>query len=223
MDEGALPFNLLRVHLVNSRSREQCELFRSCGQTLEVMGIDQKSAEEATRMQPVAVALPRADEKIEQGRYGSMMPVTPANGFTLICKVKPGTGDAIRAYGARLEKAIQETPHVLAPLRLHFLRWILFDNDTRFIYMGIFDTDFDKYVEDAVMLFRQTGLDTIFENLEGFPADWREDPAAFAKFAREHQCPSFAEYAEYPGVAGVEVVKALKVKDALADVLDNMQ
>jgi len=174
-------------------------------------------------IKPTAVALPRPNEKIEPGRYGSMMPVTPANGFTLICKVKPGSGDAIRAYGARLEKAIQENPYALAPLRLHFLRWILFDNDTRFIYLGIFDTDFDKYVEDAVMLFKQTGLNTVFEYLEGFPEDWRDNPAAFAKYCRDHQCPSFAEYAEYPGVTGVEVVKALKVKQSLSDMLDKMQ
>jgi hypothetical protein len=31
------------------------------------------------------------------------------------------------------------------------------------------------------------------------------------------------EYAEYPNVTGVEVVKALKVKAALSDMLDQMQ
>ena len=47
-------------------------------------------------------------------------------------------------------------PDVLAVLKLHYLRWNLFDikGETYFQYMGIFDTDFDKYVEDAVGLFR---------------------------------------------------------------------
>jgi hypothetical protein len=174
-------------------------------------------------IKPIALAYPRKDVKIEQGRYGSLMPVTPANGFTLICKTKPGSGDAIRAYGRRLEEAVKNDPDALAVLRLHYLRWILFDNDTRFIYMGIFDTDFDKYVEDAVMLFKSLGLNTVFEYLEDFPEDWRENPAAFATFAREHQAPSFAEYAEYPNVTGVEVVKALKVKQGLTKVLDQLQ
>ncbi len=174
-------------------------------------------------MKPIALAYPRDDVKIEQGRYGSLMPVTVANGFTLICRTKPGSGDSIRAYGRRLEEAVKNDPDALAVLRLHYLRWILFDNDTRFIYMGIFDTDFDKYVEDAVMLFKSLGLNTVFEYLEGFPEDWRENPAAFAKYAREHQVPSFAEYAEYPGVTGVEVVKALKVKQGLTEVLDQLQ
>ena len=34
---------------------------------------------------------------------------------------------------------------------------------------GIWDTDFDKYTEDAVALFTKLGLNTTFENLEGFP------------------------------------------------------
>ena len=37
------------------------------------------------------------------------------------------------------------------------------------MYQGIFDTDFDKYTEDAVALFSKYGIDTVFENLEGFP------------------------------------------------------
>jgi len=174
-------------------------------------------------MKPQAAALPRTNENVERGMYGSAMPKTPANGFTIIAKVKPGCAPKIREYAVSVEKAVQENPYILAPLRLHYLRWVLFDNDTRFMYIGIFDTDFDKYVDDAVMLFKQSGITTVFEQLEGFPEDWRESPAAFAKFAREHQAPSFMEYAEYPSVTGVEVIKALKVKQALSDMLDQMQ
>ena len=91
---------------------------------------------------------------------------------------------------------------MLAPLQLHYLRWVLFDigHDTYFMYQGIFDTDFDKYTEDAVALFASTGINTIFEKLEGFPEDWKTNAPAFIKFVREHQCPSFLEYGEYPYV-----------------------
>jgi len=174
-------------------------------------------------MKPVAYALPRKDEKAEAGMYGSVMPKTPANGFTLIAKVKPGCAAKVRAHADSIEKAVRENPNVLASLRLHYLRWVLFDNDTRFMYIGIFDTDFDRYVDDAVTIFKQSGLVTVFEQLEGFPTDWRENPGSFAKYAREHQAPAFMEYAEYPEVTGVEVVKALKVKQALSDMLDQMQ
>src|SRR6266567_1619534 len=144
-------------------------------------------------MKPEAAALPRTNEEIGKGMYGSAMPKTPAN-------------------AASVEKAVRENPRVLAPLRLHYLRWVLFDNDTRFMYIGIFDTDFDKYTEDAIILFTSTGINTVFENLEGFPADWKTNPEAFTKFVREHQCPSFLEYGEYPYVTADEIKKALKVK-----------
>ncbi len=53
------------------------------------------------------------------------------------------------------------------------------------MYQGIFDTDFDKYTEDAVTLFGITGLRTVFENLEGFPTDWQTNPAAFGPSLRD--------------------------------------
>ena len=174
-------------------------------------------------MNPKAQALTGNSGSKQKGKFGSAFPKTVANGFTIIAKVKPGRVEKIRAYADAVEKLIRETPFALAPLKLHYLRWVLFDNDTRFMYIGIFDTDFDKYVDDAVMLFKQSGVATIFEQLEGFPEDWRENPAAFAKYCREHEARSFMEYAEYPDVTGTEIVKALKVKSAMSDMLDQMQ
>jgi hypothetical protein len=63
--------------------------------------------------------------------------------------VKPGREDAVRAYGKAIEDGIRDNPTLLAPLTLHFLRWIQFTigGDLYFMYQGIFDTDFDKYTE----------------------------------------------------------------------------
>jgi hypothetical protein len=176
---------------------------------------------------PAAMAIPKEGYfELEQGRYGPVFPKTPANyGFTIIAKIKPGREDAIRAYGKTIENAIAGSPFVLAPLRLHYLRWVLFNigSDTYFMYQGIFDTDFDKYTEDAIALFKATGVNTVFENLEGFPADWKTNTPAFTKFVRDHQCPSFLEYGEYPFVSADEIKKALKVKASLSAMLDQMQ
>ena len=49
-------------------------------------------------MKPQAAALPRTNAKAEQGKFGSAIPKTPANGFTIIAKVKPGRTETIRAY-----------------------------------------------------------------------------------------------------------------------------
>ncbi|MBN9160414.1 MAG: hypothetical protein BGO98_18105 [Myxococcales bacterium 68-20] len=175
-------------------------------------------------MKPAAVAIPKHDDTLEQGKYGPIWPRTPAcYGFTIIAKVKPGRAEAIRSYGGRLAKALEAEPDLLAPLKLHYLRWVLFDDDTRFMYQGIFDTDFDKYTEDAVALFKKAGVDTVFENLEDFPADWKTNSEAFIKFVRAHQCPSFIEYGEYPYVTADEIKKALKLKEAFSAMLEQMQ
>lgn len=176
---------------------------------------------------PAAMAIPKKGYfELEKGRYDAIFPKTPANyGFTIIAKAKPGRDEVIRAHGKTIENAIAGEPFFLAPLRLHYLRWVLFNigSDTYFMYQGIFDTDFDKYTEDAVALFSKAGLNTIFENLEGFPMDWKTNPSAFVKFVREHQCPSFLEYGEYPFVTADEIKKALKVKASLSSMLDQMQ
>jgi hypothetical protein len=158
--------------------------------------------------------------------YCPVYPRTPAcYGFSIIAKVKEGREDAIREHGKVIEAAIAETPEFLAPLRLHYLRWLLLDigDGLTFQYQGIFDTDFDKYTEDAVALFSQSGITTVFTNLEGFPEDWKENPTAFVEFVREHHHPSFLEYGEYPYVTADEIKKALRLKSAFSDMLDQMQ
>ncbi len=176
---------------------------------------------------PKAMAIPKGGFfELQQGKYGPAYPKTPAcYGFTIIAKIKPGKEEVIRGYGKTIEVAIKDSPDMLAPLKLHYLRWVLFDigKDTYFMYQGIFDTDFDKYTDDAVALFTKYGVNTVFENLEGFPQDWKTNVPAFIDFVREHQCPSFLEYAEYPYASADEIKKALRLKRAFSEALDQMQ
>jgi hypothetical protein len=98
---------------------------------------------------PSAMAIPKEGYfELEQGRYGPLFPKTPANyGFTIIAKVKPGREEAVRNYGKTIEEAVAGKPDALEILKLHYLRWVLFDigGDTYFMYQGIFDTDFAFY------------------------------------------------------------------------------
>src|SRR5438309_3707108 len=79
--------------------------------------------------QPDGMALPKDGYfQFEQGKYGPTYPRTPAcYGFTIIAKVKPGREPAIRQYASTIQTAVRDAPDVLAPLRLHYLRWVLFD------------------------------------------------------------------------------------------------
>ena len=178
-------------------------------------------------LRPAALAIPKEGyfERVE-GAYGPIFPKTPANyGFSILAKVKPGREATIREYAKTIEAAVRETPNVLAPLKLHYLRWIMFPigSDLYFMYQGIFDTDFDKYMDDALMLFLSTGITTVFVNLDGFPEDWKENLPAVVKYFREHQVPSFLEYGEYPYVSADEVKKALRLKAAMTTAMDQLQ
>jgi hypothetical protein len=176
---------------------------------------------------PAALALPKEGyfERVD-GPYGPLFPKTPANyGFSILAKVKPGQEETIRGYAKTIEGAVKADPAVLASLKLHYLRWIMFPigGDLYFMYQGIFDTSFDKYLDDAVAIFLASGITTVFVNLEGFPEDWKENLPAVIKYFREHQVPSFLEYGEYPYVSADEIKKALRLKAALTTALDQLQ
>ena len=177
-------------------------------------------------IKPQAMAMPTDPSTLPQGKYGPIYPKSPAcYGFTVIAKIIPGREPVFYQYAQTIEKAVQDTPDVLASLKLHYLRWVLFpiNGETYFMYQGIFDTDFDKYTEDAIAIFRGAGINTVFENLEGFPEDWKTNPEAFIRFVREHQCPSFMEYGEYPFFSNDEIKKALQLKSAFTEMLDQLQ
>ncbi len=176
---------------------------------------------------PAAKAIPKEGYfELERGRYGPVYPRTPAcYGFSIIAKVKEGREEAVRAYGKQIEEAIAGSPDVLAPLRLHYLRWVLFDVG-RACTSSIRASSTPTSTSTPRMPSScsvATGITTVFTNLEGFPEDWKENPEAFMKFVREHQCPSFLEYGEYPYVTADEIKKALRLKAAFSDMLDQMQ
>ncbi len=177
-------------------------------------------------IKPQAMAMPNDTTTLPQGKYGPIFPKTPAcHGFTIIAKIIPGRESAFYEHAQKLQDAVEAQPDCLASLKLHYLRWLLFpiNGETYFMYQGIFDTDFDKYTEDAVALFSSSGINTVFENLQDFPADWKTNPESFVRYVREHQHPSFLEYGEYPFFSGDEIKKALQLKSAFSEMLDQLQ
>jgi hypothetical protein len=146
---------------------------------------------------------------------------TPANGLTVLANIRPEKVLAVRAQAAQM--AALPLHDLLGPLTLHFARWVLVNGGTQFLYIAVFDTDFEQYTEDAIQIFNRIGMGSLFLNLEGFPPDGMKDPEAFKKFVREHQCPSFLEYSEYEGATVKEIKRALAVETAFSSMLDAMQ
>lgn len=125
-----------------------------------------------------------------------MAMMDPQCGFTIVCRVKPGRGNAIRAIGVKLEMALQEANHNPSLAEIRHLRWTLFDRDKRILYIASSEIEFDQYIDDAIALSVYTGIAPVFEHLEGFPSDWRHNRAAVVNFARRHQCHSLADGSE---------------------------
>ena len=139
---------------------------------------------------------------MEQGRYGPIFPKTPAcYGFSILAKIIPGREEVFYEYAKNIEKTVASQPDCLAVLKLHYLRWILFPikGETYFMYQGIFDTDFDKYTEDAVALFGATGLDTVFENLEGLPQRLENQAGGIRQVRPRAPVP------EFPRIRGISL------------------
>jgi hypothetical protein len=122
------------------------------------------------QIRPQAMAIPAKTDQLPQGKYGPVYPKTPAcHGFTIIAKIIPGREAVFHEYARNIEKAVAGQPDCLAPLQLHYLRWVLspIKSETYFMYQGIFDTDVDKYTEDAVALFVKLGVSTAFQRIGG--------------------------------------------------------
>jgi hypothetical protein len=78
-------------------------------------------------IKPQAVAMPKDTTKLEQGKYGPIFPKSPAcYGFSILAKINPGSESIFYQYAQNIEKAVAAQPDCLAPLKLHYLRWVLF-------------------------------------------------------------------------------------------------
>lgn len=177
-------------------------------------------------IKPQAMAIPKGTDHLEKGKYGPVFPKTPAcYGFSVIAKVIPGREEILYNHAKAVEKAIADNPDTLAILKAHYLRWLIFTikGENYFMYQGIFDTDFDKYCEDASVLFGLTGVQSAFEALEGWPEDYATNPSSIAIFFREHHWQSTLEYSEHPYVTCDEIKKGLQLRGAFSEMLDQMQ
>ena len=175
-------------------------------------------------IKPQAVAIPKSTDHLEKGKYGPIFPKTPAcYGFTIVANVKPAGRTMMRDYGERRRRRSRPIP--TSSRRSSSTTCAGCSSTTT---PGSCTRASSTPTSTSTPRTRssssgQAGIDTAFENLEGFPADWKTNTEAFIKFVREHQCPSFLEYGEYPYVTSDEIKKALKIKAALAEMLEQMQ
>ena len=152
-----------------------------------------------------------------------MATITPNNapGCTVMVEFAPGMGEKVRAN----MRAFFNHPNLIDVIdgvgTIHYARWILYDNDTKFLYSVIFDGDFDKYWADFLPYFQKYRVPPVFTLAKDWPADAFTNLESFQKFFRDHQVDSLAEYGAFGGATMHEVRKALRVNAAFQKVLDD--
>ena len=178
---------------------------------------------------PAAMAIPKEGYfELERGRYGPVFPRTPAcYGFSIIAKVKEGREDAIREL--RQDDRSRRSPKQpggtgTAAAALPAVGAVRCRAGLHFQYQGIFDTDFDKYTEDAVAVVQRRPASRRCSRIsKAFPRIGRRTRRHSSSSCASTTCPSFLEYGEYPYVTADEIKKALRLKAAFSDMLDQMQ
>jgi len=75
------------------------------------------------------MAIPAATAHLEQGKYGPIYPKSPAcYGFTIIAENHFPAASRCFTSTRGTSTALVGQPDILAPLKLHYLRWVLFSN-----------------------------------------------------------------------------------------------
>ena len=78
-------------------------------------------------IRPQAMAIPAETDRLEKGKYRQIYPKTPAcYGFSILAKIIPGREPVFHEYAKNIETTVKAQPDLLAPLKLHYLRWLLF-------------------------------------------------------------------------------------------------
>ena len=157
------------------------------------------------------------DVLIQDGRIAEVDAAIRAEGAEVIdargCLVMPGLVDAHRHVWQTALRGVCHDDTLKGYMRaIRFLRAKVYRPEDVFVgnWVGMLEAI------DA-------GITTVFVNLEGWPDDWQTNLPAVIKFFRDHQCPSFLEYGEYPFVSATEIKKALRLKAKFAEMLDLMQ
>lgn len=78
--------------------------------------------------------------------------------LSMFLKVKPGHAKAIReaieafCFNPKRDPNLPQVEKAAAQIGIHEVRFVLFDNDTRLVWLTAFDTDWDSYIDDTIAL-----------------------------------------------------------------------
>ena len=144
--------------------------------------------------------------------------------LTAIYTVKPGHAEQLRAACERFVGAIRSAD---APARLKTglrdVRFVLFDDDRRFLLVTNFETDWDPYIDDVIAVFGiETWSDLLQHMVEVSLEGLHNGGSAAAKQGVQMaQAPAAAYWNSLADKTVPEIRKALQLERAFEQVLDN--
>jgi hypothetical protein len=154
-------------------------------------------------METQTAVIPRPGTKVGQ-----------SNEFTVILPLKPGGAQRMREMFAGFTGDRQQNTDRIGTV--HDLRFVIFDNDTRCIFASTFDGDWESYINDFATMIPDE-IDLLFHETVGYPGI--RSPK-IKDFIASHQVSAMAFYSAYPDASVRDIWKALKIKNALDDLLD---
>ncbi len=104
---------------------------------------------------------------------------------------------------------------------VHFARWVVLPDDQdggQLLFTSNFDGPWDDYIEDFAAQAAES-FDAIYSNCVGWPERGARDVDAFKAYVLAHEILADVYYRAYPMATVQQVKAALKLKDALNNVL----
>lgn len=103
---------------------------------------------------------------------------------------------------------------------IHFAHWSIIDQGQHLLFVTHYDGSFDNYLGDFADR-ASDGLNSIWNNVLGYPQAGAQDIFAFKQFFRnDQQLPSTVFYRAYPDVTVANILRDRTIVQPLADHLD---
>jgi hypothetical protein len=139
--------------------------------------------------------------------------VVTQNQLTLITEVDPRYVDRVKAVMSAIDsyaKRLSPPGSLIGISTIHFVRWLLIDDDKRLMMLSDYDGSWESYIDEFAEMIL-SGLDAIWETSFGYPADGARDLPAFKRFLRTHQVASEVFFSAYPDATILNIANDLSL------------
>ena len=134
---------------------------------------------------------------------------------TFIVPLVPGGAD-------RCARSSKSGPHRVRPREkvdtIHELRWVIFDGDTRAIFVTSWDGTLESYLTDFQTKIPEL-MHMMSKDIVGYPAPGVESPE-WIDFLLQYYVPTIGFYSKTADVTNRQLDKSLRVAEAVEKLLD---